>query len=205
VARRLSVVGDKLYAVGPSGSIQSSGDGRTWTAETSGTTQVIMGVTLGSNGVMVAVGGPGTILQRSVSPTQTDSTVRLMNLSNRGQVSQTQPLIGGFVVNGSGAKRFLIRAIGPSLRGFGVPTAISDPTLTLYDGSGKAIATNDDWGLQPDASTVRSVTVLVGAFTLTEGTADSAVVVSLSSGSYTAQARSKSVDGEVLLEIYALD
>ena len=47
-------------------------------------------------------------------------------------------LIGGFIVNGEGSQRVLIRAIGPSLAG-SVANPLSDTTLTLYDAGGSAL------------------------------------------------------------------
>ena len=40
--------------------------------------------------------------------------------------------IGGFIINGSGLKHVLIRAIGPSLAQFGVPNVLADPVLELH-------------------------------------------------------------------------
>ena len=53
-------------------------------------------------------------------------------------------LIPGFVVGGTGKLRLLLRAIGPSLAGFGVTGTLANPTVTLYRGQ-QAVATNDDW------------------------------------------------------------
>jgi hypothetical protein len=45
---------------------------------------------------------------------------------------------------GNVGKRVIIRAIGPSLAGFGVPGALVDPTLELFQGN-TILFTNDDW------------------------------------------------------------
>ena len=39
----------------------------------------------------------------------------------------------------------VVRALGPSLASYGVSGVLSDPTLTIYDSSGSAIASNDNW------------------------------------------------------------
>ena len=44
-----------------------------------------------------------------------------------------------------GTKRVIIRAIGPELTRYGVPNAMSNPTLELHDATGALIASNDNW------------------------------------------------------------
>src|SRR6476620_1368287 len=71
---------------------------------------------------------------------------RLGNISTRSFVQTGEHvMIGGFIVQGSGAKRVIIRAIGPELTQFGIPDALANPRLELHNGSGALIATNDDW------------------------------------------------------------
>jgi hypothetical protein len=48
------------------------------------------------------------------------------------------------IATGTANKKVIIRAIGPTLNDFGVPGALSDPTLELYQGN-TLLATNDDW------------------------------------------------------------
>jgi hypothetical protein len=54
-------------------------------------------------------------------------------------------IIGGFIIQGSAARRVIIRAIGPELTQHGVPNALANPTLELHDGTGALIASNDNW------------------------------------------------------------
>ena len=56
-------------------------------------------------------------------------------------------MIGGFIVQGKGTKRVIIRVIGPELGAppFNVPNALANPTLELHNGSGALIAFNDNW------------------------------------------------------------
>ena len=72
----------------------------------------------------------------------------LANISTRSFVQTTDNvMIGGFIVQGTGTKRVIIRAIGPELRAppFNVPNALANPTLELHNGSGALIAFNDNW------------------------------------------------------------
>src|SRR5205823_13700971 len=70
----------------------------------------------------------------------------LTNISTRGAVETgDNVMIGGFVIGGDAGSQVLIRAIGPSLTGAGVPNTLQDPMLELHDGSGNLIADNDNW------------------------------------------------------------
>ena len=52
--------------------------------------------------------------------------------------------IGGLIITGSAPKRVIIRAIGPSLAGSGVPNVLGDPVLELH-GPSIATVTNNNW------------------------------------------------------------
>src|SRR5262245_19652398 len=87
--------------------------------------------------------------QGSPTPTPTPSPTpasRLANISTRAFVQTGDDvMIGGFIVQGTEAKRVIIRAIGPELSQYGIPNFLADPVLELYDGTGALIATNDNW------------------------------------------------------------
>ena len=72
--------------------------------------------------------------------------VSLGNVSTRLQVGTgNNVLIGGFIVAGTGAKRVIIRALGPSLTPKGVSNALNDPILELHNSRGNLIFSNDNW------------------------------------------------------------
>jgi hypothetical protein len=105
----------------------------------------------------------------------------LSNLSVRTTAGAgAQTLIVGFAVSG-GTKPLLVRGVGPALTQFNLPGVLSDPKLELYRDATK-VADNDNW-LAVDSATFGRV----GAFALPNGSRDSALVVSLNPGSYTAQ------------------
>jgi hypothetical protein len=52
-------------------------------------------------------------------------------------------MIGGFIANGS--TQVVIRGLGPTLAQFGVSQALADPFLSLFDGNGNVLWTNNDW------------------------------------------------------------
>lgn len=132
---------------------------------------------------------------------------RLINISVRTEAGEgADALIAGFVISGTTSKRVLIRGIGPSLAQFGVPGVLADPMLKVFSGSNQ-ITENDDWSTLPaQATAVSEAGAQVGAFPLTGGTRDAALVLTLAPGGYTAQVLSKAAatKGAVLIEVYEL-
>ena len=123
---------------------------------------------------------------------------RLISLAARvavGGVAGTP--ISGFVLSGPGEKPMLIRAVGPSLASFGVCGALSDPRFSLVNGA-VTVSVNDNW-LAADAEAMATT----GAFALTAGGKDAALLTSLSAGAYTAPVTATDGgSGIALLEIY---
>lgn len=136
------------------------------------------------------------------SPSQTGGA-KLINLSTRGEVGRNDDiLIVGVVVSGDRAKRLLIRGIGPGLGAFGVEGALADPQLQLYQGN-TVVRQNDNWSESADAGSLEESARLVGAFKLTEGSKDAALLVYLAPGSYTAHIRGAgATTGVALVEVY---
>jgi len=127
---------------------------------------------------------------------------RFSNLSVRSMVSATTgPLIGGFVVAGSGTKTVLIRAVGPRLSGFGVTGALADPRLEIYRG-GIKVGENDDWAQGTTAGDFAAA----GAFPLGTDTKSAAVRLTITPGAaYTVHVSGTAgTAGEALLEIYEI-
>jgi len=88
-------------------------------------------------------GAPTPTPSATSTPTVTPGT--LGNISTRLRVlAGDNALIGGMIATGTANKRVIIRAIGPSLTGFGVPGALANPTLDLFQGS-TLLSSNDDW------------------------------------------------------------
>ena len=130
----------------------------------------------------------------------------LLNQSARGEITADQAvLIAGFAVSGTAPRRALIRCVGPELANFGVTAALSDPELKLFDATSAEISSNDNWSSNSNAALIASASADLGAFPLTAGSGDAAVLVELSPGSYTVHARGISgAVGTVLLEVYFL-
>lgn len=152
------------------------------------------------------VAGPtsGVVLAEIYDAGTGPGALRLVNLSARAKVGTgSSVLIAGFVVTGSGTKRLLIRAVGPGLTKYGVADVLADPSLEvnrLNDGNATLVASNDDWGSD---SQIASAAVAVGAFPLDHGSKDSAVLVTLPAGVYSAKVfGTANGTGIALVEIY---
>jgi hypothetical protein len=150
--------------------------------------------------------GPGTVLFEVYDAT-TDplaGAVRLSNLSTRGLVqAETRLLICGFVIAGNHPRRVLIRAAGSTLAEFGVENPLSDPVLSVYEGN-RLVTRNDDWGDYGEERIAPAVE-LVGAFPFVSGSNESAVLLTLPPGVYTAHVNGVGEEaGESLVEVYAL-
>jgi hypothetical protein len=137
----------------------------------------------------------------SPSPNATPSATQsaLLNVSTRGTINGGDGvLIGGFIVVGDTPKTVVIRGIGPSLIAHGVNPAMPDPTLALHDGAGTLVRTVRGW--QEDAAELEA------AGLVPEDLADSAMVVQLQPGSYTAVISSATNGvGTALFELYDLE
>lgn len=123
----------------------------------------------------------------------------LINISARATIPSSSTLITGFVIESTSGKRLLVRAVGPTLSTLGVNGAVSDPVLSVFDASGNIVATNDNWD-----SSLSSTFSQAGAFALSSGSKDSAVVLSLPGGIGTAHVTSNAA-GVALVETYDLD
>lgn len=106
---------------------------------------------------------------------------RVVNLSTRTSIGTGEGiLISGFAIEGREPKKVLLRALGPTLTGFGVAGAIADPRLTLYRGT-QSLGSNDEW-----SQNAAAVTELNTRTHLRPGsTVEAAMVVTLDPGIYT--------------------
>ena len=123
-----------------------------------------------------------------------------LNLSTRGDVlTGDSVLIGGFIISGSEPKTMALRALGPSLTGFGVSGVLNDPVLRVYNSSSTLIATNDDWQSDPSHFTIEANGLAPSNLL------ESATVQTLAPGAYTAIVSGKnSAQGIALVELYDL-
>ncbi|HEU5080686.1 MAG TPA: immunoglobulin domain-containing protein [Opitutaceae bacterium] len=143
----------------------------------------------------------------TTAPTSGVGTPKLINISTRSYVGTGgDVMIAGFIIGGTSPKTVLIRASGPALAAFGVPGALTDPTIELHD-SKTIIATNDNWGDDAQEKTLlQQAFQATNAFGWVDGSKDAAIVVNLDPGSYTAVVAGKNnATGVALIEAYEVD
>ncbi len=127
---------------------------------------------------------------------------RLVNISARAYVGTASGdgLIAGFFIAGTTPLTLVIRGDGPGLNAItngDIPSYLPNPLVTLYNSAGEVIASNIGWGNAPVPGSAAGsieiqplsagISARAGAFPLPVGSADSAIVVTLPPGSYTAQ------------------
>jgi hypothetical protein len=142
-----------------------------------------------------------------INPSVGANFASLANLSARGSAGQgSSALTVGFVQSGPANKNMLLRGIGPGLATFGVPGALSDPLLTLFDASANVQLTNNNWQDGGQGPSIAAVDTAVGAFALANGSLDAALVTALTPGVHTfAVSGVGTTTGIALAEAYDAD
>ncbi len=147
-------------------------------------------------------------LNARVAGTAAPAPGRLVNLSTRSKIAYVgDSFTLGFTISGPDRATLLVRGVGPALARFGVVGALSAPRLEINDNTGRVIASNERWDAAGGTATAAQITTAstsVGAFALTPGSLDAAVLLTnLAAGSYTATIKGVNGSiGDVLAEIY---
>ena len=118
----------------------------------------------------------------------------LVNLATRGFVGTgADIMIGGLTVLGGSPKTVLVRGLGPQLTSDGVPGALEDPELsvfqTLFDETpirSRLLVTNDNWEEGANAGELAAALVTQNK-PLLAGSKDAALLLTLNQGVYTFQ------------------
>jgi hypothetical protein len=120
---------------------------------------------------------------------------KLANISTRGFVATgNNVMIGGFIVGPT--TRVVVRALGPSLGNAGIQDALQDPALQVVNENGTLVSENDDWqgGQRQEIEAIGIAP---------SDPRESALVATLTAGSYTAVVRGvRGTSGVGLVEIY---
>ena len=126
-----------------------------------------------------------------------------VNISTRALVETgNEVMIGGFIIR-DGPKYVLIQALGPELVNRGVSNFLADPVLRVIGGDGKQLAANDNWD---DTQGPLISDAWNGQPPFAPGSLDSAVILTLNPGNYTAIAEGKDgATGVALVEVYDID
>ena len=117
-------------------------------------------------------------------------------------------MIGGFIVQGTGPKPVIIRAIGPELSEHGITDALGNPTLELHNETGALIATNDNWQTTILGGIIinNQVSDIQNSGHAPTAASESAIIADLQPGNYTAIVNGVNNSAGVgLVEIYDLN
>ncbi len=138
----------------------------------------------------------------TATPSPTPTPARSLNISTRARVQTGDDvMIGGFIVTGNAPKRVILRAIGPSLQGFGLPGVLADPMLELHGPNGSLIASNDNWRENPEQALLIQASGIPPQDDL-----ESAIVATLPPAGYTAVVSgTANGTGLGLVEVYDLE
>lgn len=143
--------------------------------------------------------------------------VELANISTRAMVGAVEDgtLIAGFVIAGTTSNTVLVRGVSQSLGTlYGMRRALGNSQVAVFDSAGKEIAANAVWtkpgrGNPNDADDDDKIFDIdeagnrTGAFKLPRGSNDSALLLTLPPGAYTAQVTGRNnSSGVALVEIY---
>lgn len=135
------------------------------------------------------------------TPQPSPSDIQLLNISGRLLAQTGDDVgIGGFIVQGSGLKRVIVRGLGPSLKSNGqpLPGTLQDPVLQVQNAKGGTV-TNDNWRTSQESEIKQTGLA-------PHNDRESAIVVSLPAGEYTAILRGANhTSGVGLVEIYDLN
>lgn len=143
----------------------------------------------------------------NVAPLPTVPDTLLANISTRGNVGPAAGvLIAGLVIGGSSPKNVIVRAVGPTLSGYGVAGFLEDPALSIIDSAGRVVAENDNWGGATNSAQFPAGFSRLGAFQFPTGSRDAALMVTLAPGTYTARVSGVGDStGVALVEAYDAD
>lgn len=134
-----------------------------------------------------------------IDPSKPDA---MANVSNRGLAGAGEKtLITGLIITGGEPRNVVVRALGPSLSGSGIQQPAANPSITVFQGSGK-VATNKDWKSdRRSGELTQNYSALAPA-----NDKEAALLLTLFPGAYTLQgANEDGAEGIMLLEAYDVD
>jgi hypothetical protein len=177
--------------------------------------------TLESGGYTASVSAPrgaqGVALLEVYDADTGSPTAEVTNISTRALVGAeaANVLIAGFAISGTTSDTVLIRGVGPSLGTlFGLRRALGASRVAVYDSKGNEIAANTVWfkggrGESDDdddddkSDDLDDASDRAGAWKLPRGSTDSALLLTLAPGNYTAHVTGvRNSSGIALVEIF---
>ncbi len=150
--------------------------------------------------------GAGAVLVECHPLAPAGGAAGLRHFSVRGQTGPGDAvMIAGFIISEGPPVRVLARGLGSALGRLGVTGAVLDPRLELFAAAGALPLARGEPGTGGQAG-IAAAARRVGAFPLTDGSRDAALLVTLGPGAYTALLSSATnARGQAMLELYLLD
>lgn len=191
-------VGSEIVGVTYYGRIVTTRNGRDWEVEDFNGATMIFDLAFANN-QLIAVGNGGVIWESGTS--------RFVNNSSRARVGTgDNVLIAGLVIGGDRPQQVLVRAAGPALQDRGVGDSLSVPILQLIRADGAIMGVNVGWTTSASPARLAEAAEQVGAFSFSDDNADSAILITLDPGGYTAiVSGAEASTGVALVEVYAVD
>lgn len=127
-------------------------------------------------------------------------TGRLASLSTRVTCQTGDSVaVSEFILQGMGSETVLMRALGPSLKNFGVPDALPNPTALFLNPRGRVLDQNNNWMSNPDKDAIIATGIAP------TDPREAAMIDSLAPGAYTfVEEGVRQTTGAVLSEVYDL-
>ena len=150
---------------------------------------------------------PGAAPDSSSSDGGSSSSSKFLGISTRGLVSSSISMYGSIVITGTSNKTVAFMGKGQTMSSQGVTNYVADPRLEIYkltNGSWVLYKSNDNWG---DTSSAESISTVSGntGITLPVSSMESAIVLNLEPGNYSAILKSNSAAvQEALVEAYEI-
>jgi hypothetical protein len=159
---------------------------------------VLPSVTSSDAGVYSLLGGPTPFVATGIN-------LDVAAVGNVGVFSTRVDLAAGaatvntaFVVTGRNAKNLLIRAVGPTLKNFGIANPVARPRIRFFDSTGKEISF-----VHPAVVNMDAFFKSLGAFPLVAGGSDAFEYAAFPPGTYTILVSDDNGQGgTVLVEAY---
>ena len=138
----------------------------------------------------------------TVDLTDTASTAAFTHVSARGLVSTNEFMFGGFQIVGTGTRKIFVRGRGPSLGVAGVTNTMSDPKIVVFKYQNDPnddlkgipsiqLASNDDYTVDTNGSTMRSYSTSLYPNWPVLDNSEPGMILTLGPGYYTVQLQSK--------------
>jgi hypothetical protein len=151
-----------------------------------------------------AGGSEGIALVEAYEVSGETPSTSFLGISTRGPVTASSYLHAGLAVEGTAAKKVAFMAKGPLLTQYGVPGALANPMLEIYDVTGAKIHENDSWATALGDQSILTYNGKPGISQPVDAL-EAALVVTLSPGAYTAILKgTNGVEGIGLIEAYEI-